>query len=165
MAWLGYGVDLPGHVVGWTLTTAAVAICASGLALALVAACQNRRQAMNISNVAILIVSAIGGSMVPRFFMPPLMQSLGWLTPNTWGLEAYASVFWREAPAVGAQRAAAVADGGRAAGASRLRRRLGPSLGGDLSAAWFALRRAFKRSGSPAKRKPKDTAPSFVMQR
>ena len=48
--------------------------------------------------MAILIVSAIGGSMVPRFFMPPLMQSLGWLTPNTWGLEAYASVFWREAP-------------------------------------------------------------------
>ena len=33
--------------------------------------------------------------MVPRFFMPPLMQDLGWFTPNTWGLEAYTGVFWR----------------------------------------------------------------------
>jgi ABC-2 type transport system permease protein len=95
VAWLGYGVDLPRHLVGFGLTTLAVSICAAGLALALVAACRTRRQAQNVSNVAILILSAVGGSMVPRFFMPPLMKDLGWLTPNTWGLEAYASVFWR----------------------------------------------------------------------
>ena len=98
VAWLGFGVDLPGHLVGWALTTAAVSLCAAGLSLALVAACNSRRQAQNVSNVAILIVSAVGGSMVPRFFMPPLLQKLGWLTPNTWGLEAYAGVFWRAAP-------------------------------------------------------------------
>jgi ABC-2 type transport system permease protein len=48
--------------------------------------------------MAILIVSAIGGSMVPRFFMPPWMRDLGWLTPNTWALEAWTAVFWRNAP-------------------------------------------------------------------
>jgi len=41
-------------------------------------------------------VSALGGSMVPRFFMPPLLQDLGWLTPNTWALEAYTAIFWRD---------------------------------------------------------------------
>ncbi|MDF1700690.1 MAG: ABC transporter permease [Planctomycetota bacterium] len=100
VAWVGYGVDLPGHLLGWTLTTVAVSLCAAGLALALVAACGSRRQAQTVSNVAILILSAVGGSMVPRFFMPPLLQDLGWLTPNTWGLEAYTGVFWRgDAPA------------------------------------------------------------------
>ena len=34
--------------------------------------------------------------MVPRFFMPPLLQDLGWLTPNTWALEAYTAIFWRD---------------------------------------------------------------------
>ncbi len=95
VAWLGYGVDLPGHALGWAVTTAAVALCASGLALALVTACGSQRQAQTVANVAILILSAVGGSMVPRFFMPPLLQDLGWLTPNTWGLEAYTGVFWR----------------------------------------------------------------------
>lgn len=95
VAWLLYGVDLPGNALGWAVTTVAVSVCAAGLALVLVAACGSRRQAQTISNVAILILSAVGGSMVPRFFMPPLMQDLGWLTPNTWGLEAYTGIFWR----------------------------------------------------------------------
>ena len=41
-------------------------------------------------------MSALGGSMVPRFFMPPLLQDLGWITPNTWALEAYTAIFWRD---------------------------------------------------------------------
>ena len=61
-------------------------------------ACRTRRQAQTFANVAILIVSALGGSMVPRFFMPPLVQDLGWITPNTWALEAYTAIFWRDEP-------------------------------------------------------------------
>ena len=76
--------------------TAAASFSAAGLALALTTACATRRQAQAFANVAILMLSALGGSMVPRFFMPPLLQRIGWLTPNTWALEAYASIFWRE---------------------------------------------------------------------
>ena len=45
----------------------------------------------------ILVLSALGGSMVPRFLMPELLKDLGWLTPNTWVLEAYSGMFWRGA--------------------------------------------------------------------
>ena len=31
---------------------------------------------------------------MPRFLMPQWIQDLGWLTPNTWVLEAYGAIFW-----------------------------------------------------------------------
>lgn len=98
VAWRLYGVDLPAHVLPWAVTTLAASAAAAGLALAIVTACRTRQQAQTIANVTILILSALGGSMVPRFLMPPLLQDLGWLTPNTWALEAYTAVFWRGAP-------------------------------------------------------------------
>jgi ABC-2 type transport system permease protein len=98
VAWLVHGVDVPHHAVGCAVVTLAAAVAASGFALALVSACRTRRQAQALSNVVILVVSALGGSMVPRFFMPPLLQRLGWATPNAWAIEAYASVLWRGDP-------------------------------------------------------------------
>lgn len=94
-AWALYGVDLPGQLGGYLIVTVAASVAAAGLALALTTACGTRRQAQALANIAILIVSAVGGSMVPRFFMPPLLQKLGWLTPTTWAVEAYTSLFWR----------------------------------------------------------------------
>jgi ABC-2 type transport system permease protein len=94
-AWVVHGVDLPGRFAGFALVTAAASAAAAALALVLVAACRTRRQAQTIANVAILVRSAVGGSMVPRFFMPPLLQRVGWLPPTTWAVEAYAGVFWR----------------------------------------------------------------------
>jgi ABC-2 type transport system permease protein len=98
LAWALYGVDLPGHLGPYAVVTFAAAGAAAGLALAITTACSSRRQAQTLANVVVLIASAVGGSMVPRFFMPPLIQQLGWLTPTAWALEAYSSVFWRGDP-------------------------------------------------------------------
>jgi ABC-2 type transport system permease protein len=98
IAWLLHGVDLPGHILPWSVTTLLASAAAAALALVIAAACQTKRQAQTLSNVAILVVSALGGSMVPRFFMPQFVQDLGWLTPNTWALEAYTATFWRDEP-------------------------------------------------------------------
>ena len=95
VAWLGYGVDLFGNFGPWLLTTMMAAAAAGGLALALTAACGTRQQAQTISSFAVLLLSAIGGSMVPRFLMPGWLQDLGWITPNAWGIEAYQGIFWR----------------------------------------------------------------------
>jgi ABC-2 type transport system permease protein len=96
IAWLAYGVDLPAHLLPWAGTTLLTAGAAAALGLAIASSCRTKRQAQTLANVAILVLSALGGSMVPRFFMPELLQDIGWLTPNTWALEAYTATFWRD---------------------------------------------------------------------
>ncbi|MGE0621438.1 MAG: ABC transporter permease [Pseudomonadales bacterium] len=95
VAWLVYGVDLPGHLGAWLVISVAASLACAGLAMLLATACTTRRQAQTVANTVILVLSALGGSMVPRFLMPDVLKDVGWLTPNTWALEAYSGVFWR----------------------------------------------------------------------
>ncbi len=95
VAWLGFGLNLPAHLSPWFAVTLAAAVSASGLMLGFVALCRTMQQANTLGTILVLVVSAIGGSMLPRFLMPSYIQALGWATPNTWALEAYAAIFWR----------------------------------------------------------------------
>ncbi len=95
VGWLAFDIDLPGKLAPWSLITIVCSFSASGLALAFTLLCSTKQQAQTTANVVILVISAIGGSMVPRFLMPEWIQTLGWLTPNTWALEAYGAIFWR----------------------------------------------------------------------
>ena len=84
-----YGVQVTEHLGLWLVTTAAASVCSGGLALGLVAVCRTREQAQMLSTFVILILAAVGGSMVPRFLMPPWLQALGWFTPHAWVIDAY----------------------------------------------------------------------------
>ena len=50
-----------------------------------------------MSTIIILTMSALGGSMFPRFLMSETMQKFGLLTFNAWALDGYLKVFWRNA--------------------------------------------------------------------
>ncbi|MFI4974738.1 MAG: ABC transporter permease [Caulobacterales bacterium] len=97
VAQLIYQAPVTQHLALWLATTGAMAICAAGLALGLVAVCRTREQAQMLSTFVILVLAAVGGSMVPRFLMPPWLQQLGWFTPHAWVIDAYQGVLWRDA--------------------------------------------------------------------
>jgi ABC-2 type transport system permease protein len=95
VAWARYGVDVAAAPGSWLATAVLSSAAAAGIGLVLVTACRSRAQAQTLSTAAILVMSAVGGSMVPRFFMPGWLQNVGWLTPNTWVLEVYSGILWR----------------------------------------------------------------------
>ncbi len=95
---LVFKLDLPGHLPGFAVMTVATAASAAAFGLVLATASRTRAQLMGLANIVILSMSAVGGSMFPRFLMSEGMQKLGLLTFNAWALDGYVKVFWRELP-------------------------------------------------------------------
>ncbi|MFG1478659.1 ABC transporter permease [Xanthobacter sp. V4C-4] len=98
VAQLVYGVDVSGHFTAWLLVSLAASAAAAGVTLPLAAVSRTRQQAQTLSTFVVLLLSAVGGSMAPRFLMPAWLQQLGVLTPTAWGIEAYQDALWRGAP-------------------------------------------------------------------
>lgn len=96
VAWVGYGVEFWRLPEVFAMTTLLAAMASAGLALAVVAPARTRAQALATGNAIVLIISAIGGSMVPRYMMPQWLQDLGALTPSAWVIEAYQAALWRD---------------------------------------------------------------------
>lgn len=80
------------------LMTVCTAAAAAALALLLAAACRTRAQLNAVSVILVLTMSALGGSMVPRYLMSESMQEFGKLTFNAWAIDGYTKLFWRDLP-------------------------------------------------------------------
>jgi ABC-2 type transport system permease protein len=95
---LVFGLPLFSHLPGFFLMTIVTAGAGAALALALATLAKSRAQLSGFSTILILTMSALGGSMFPRFLMTETMQKVGLLTFNAWALDGYLKVFWRNAP-------------------------------------------------------------------
>lgn len=100
--WAVFGLDLftPLHLTGFAIMTFFTAASAASFGLLLAALCRSRAQLSGVATVLVLMMSALGGSMFPRFMMPEFMQQIGWFTFNAWALEGYQNVFWRDLPPI-----------------------------------------------------------------
>jgi ABC-2 type transport system permease protein len=99
-AWgaLAFHLPLLRHLPGFIVMTTLTAGAAAGFGLVLATMSRSRQQLAGISTILILAMSAVGGSMFPRFLMSETMQKIGLITFNAWALDGYLKVFWREAP-------------------------------------------------------------------
>jgi ABC-type multidrug transport system permease subunit len=97
-AWLILNMDMNVNIPGLILMIIATAFAVSSLGIFLAAVAKTRQQAQNLSTIIILVMSAIGGSMIPLFIMPPILQKIALLSVNYWGIQGFYDLFWRVLP-------------------------------------------------------------------
>ncbi len=93
-----FGIDLLGHLDGFLIMTLVTAGAAAAFGLLLATLCRTRGQLNGLSVIVVLTMSALGGSMVPRYVMSQTLRDAGLWTFNAWALDGYDKVFWRELP-------------------------------------------------------------------
>lgn len=94
-----FGIDFTGHLVGFAVLAVPTAGAGASFALLLASLCKTRNQLNGVSVIIVLSMSALGGSMIPRYIMSESMQRLGRLTFNGWALDGFKKIFWYDLPA------------------------------------------------------------------
>ncbi len=92
-----FRLDLLRHLPGFVVMTACTGAVCAAFGLLLATLCRTRQQMAGVSMLVILPISALGGSMFPRYLMSAGMQKAGLVTFNAWALDGFIKVFWRGA--------------------------------------------------------------------
>jgi len=95
---IAFRLQLVQHIGGFLIMALSTSLATSAFGLLLAGVCRTRAQLGAMSTLVVLSFSAIGGSMFPRFLMPAGLQKAGLVLFNSWALEGFTNVFWRELP-------------------------------------------------------------------
>ncbi len=95
---IAFKLELFSHLPGFAIMAATTAVATSGFGMLLASLARSRQQLGAITTLLVLSISALGGSMFPRFLMPEGLQKAGLVLFNAWAIDGFTNVFWRDAP-------------------------------------------------------------------
>ncbi len=91
------GLDMEGNLLYLFILIVATAFACSAFGLFIAAVSTSRKQSEGLSTIVILIMSAIGGSMIPLIFMPAFMQKMAVISVNYWAIQGFFDILGRDA--------------------------------------------------------------------
>lgn len=97
-SWLALGLDIFINLPALLFMILASAIACSSFGIFMASICKSRKQVESLSTLVILVISALGGSMMPLIFMPAFMQKLAVISVNYWAMDGFFDIFWRQLP-------------------------------------------------------------------
>lgn len=99
-AWLAFDLPIFKDIISLSILILAIAFAVSSFGIFLVAIAKTRQQLQGLSTIIIMLMSAIGGSMIPLFVMPAIMQKIAVISVNYWGIQGFFDIFWRNLPLI-----------------------------------------------------------------
>jgi ABC-2 type transport system permease protein len=93
--WLAFGMEI-GNIGGLAVAVAIFLVIPVGVGLLFVAA-KNYLLANSLLSLLVIVLGAIGGSLVPIFLLPGWMETLASFTPHYWALQALQDLMFRGA--------------------------------------------------------------------
>ena len=97
-AWLFFGLDIMRHLPSLVLIIFTIAFACSGFGVVLATFAKTRQQVQGFSTIIVLVMSCIGGSMIPLFVMPEIIQKIAVVSVNYWGIQGIYDIFWKLLP-------------------------------------------------------------------
>ena len=94
-AWIAFGLPIFKDILSLLVLIFAVAFAVASFGIFLVSIAKTRKQLSGLSSMIILTMSAIGGSMIPLFAMPSIMQKIAVISVNYWGIQGFYDIFAR----------------------------------------------------------------------
>ena len=95
---LVFHLDFFTHIPGFLVMTAITSFAVASFGMLLASLARTRGQLAAFSTLIILTMSALGGSMFPKFLMSDAMLKVGYFTFNSWAISGYQKIFWRDEP-------------------------------------------------------------------
>ena len=92
-AWLVFGLDIMHYLPSIGLMILAISYACSGFGIVLASFAKTSKQVQGYSTIVVLVMSAIGGSMIPIFIMPEIMQKIAVVSVNYWGIQGFYDIF------------------------------------------------------------------------
>jgi len=99
-SWLALGLDIFINLPALILMILSSAFACSSFGIFMASVCKSRKQVESLSTLIILVISAIGGSMMPMIFMPAIMQKIAIISVNYWAMDGFFDIFWRQLPII-----------------------------------------------------------------
>lgn len=88
----GEALVINGTLSALFLVSAACSLAALGFAMLISVLVKSTEQATALGGAANIILAAIGGIMIPKFIMPPVMQAVANISPMSWALDGFLAV-------------------------------------------------------------------------
>jgi len=95
---LCFGLDIFHHPVSLVLMILSTAFACSAFGMLIASFAKSQQQVRGMSTLIVIIMSCLGGSMIPIYFMPPIMQKIAVYTVNYWSIQGFFDIFWRNRP-------------------------------------------------------------------
>ncbi len=90
-----FGIPLSSSPPLIALVALSTCWAAAGFGIFIASIGRTEKQVQGISMLAILVMSALGGSMVPVWFMPDFMKTASNFTMTKWAVRGFEAVTWR----------------------------------------------------------------------